>query len=118
RADNVGVRAHIAVSKLFASYASAVNDATAAIQIGLKAASLSQAAGHTDLAISLMGETALHMIGTGRLHQTQQLTQQAIVLGRKPGAFVLPVIGWPMIWQAEVLREWNQLEAAHSLVEE
>jgi len=117
RADNV-VRAHIAVSKLFASYASSVNDAAAAIQMGLQAASLRQAAGHSDLAISIMGETALHMIGTGHLHQTQQLTQQAILLGRKPEAFVLPVIGWPMAWQAEVLREWNQLEAARSLAEE
>ncbi len=79
--------------------------------MGLQAASLRQAAGHTDLAISIMGETALHMIGTGHLHQTQQLTQQAILLGRKPEAFVLPVIGWPMAWQAEVLREWNQLDA-------
>jgi len=65
-----------------------------------------------------MGLTAMHMIGTGRLHQIQQLTEQAIVLGRKPGAFVLPTVGWPMLWQAEVLREWNQLEAARSLAEE
>ena len=65
-----------------------------------------------------MGATALHMLGTGRLHQTQQLTQQAILLGSKPGGFVLPVVGWPMVWQAEVLREWNQLEAARSLAEE
>ena len=96
RADNFDVRAHIAVSKLFASYSSSVNDAAAAVQMGLQAASLSQAAGNTAQAISLMGETALHMIGTGRLHQTQRLTQQAILLGSKPGAFVLPVVGWPM----------------------
>jgi len=117
-ADNVGVRGHLAVSKLFASYASSVNDATAAVQIGLQGASLCQAAGNTDQAITIMGEAALHMIGTGHLHQTQRLTQQAILLGRKPGAFVLPVVGWPMLWQAEVLRERNELEAARSLVEE
>ncbi|HEX3640034.1 MAG TPA: LuxR C-terminal-related transcriptional regulator, partial [Ktedonobacteraceae bacterium] len=117
RADNV-VHGHIGVSKLCASYASCVNDAAAAVQMGLQDASSSQAAGHTDLAISLMSLTAMHMIGTGRLHQTQQLTQQATLLGRKPGAFVLPAVGWPMVWQAEVLREWNQLEAARSLVKE
>jgi LuxR family maltose regulon positive regulatory protein len=116
-ADNA-LHGHIGVSKLFASYASCINDATAAIQMGLQAASLRQAAGNTALAISIMGETALHMIGTGHLHQTRQLTQQAIVLGRKPGTFVLPMVGWPMLWQAEVLREWNQLEAAHALAEE
>ena len=118
RADNVGVRTHIAATKLFASYASSANDAAAAVQMGLQAASLSEAAGHTAQAISLMGTTAMHMIGTGRLHQTQQLTQQAILLGNKPGAFVLPAVGWSIAWQAEVLREWNQLEAARSLVEE
>ena len=54
-----------------------------------------------------MGETALHMIGTGRLHQTQQLTQQAIVLGSKPGAFVLPVVGWPMAQYCELKQHWE-----------
>src|SRR5947207_15370297 len=89
-ADNFGARAHIAVIRLIASYSSSVNDAMAGIQIGLQAASFNQAAGNTDQAISLTGVTAMHMIGTGRLHQTQQLTQQAILRGRKPGAFVLP----------------------------
>ncbi len=117
-ADNVGVRAHIAATKLIAAYASSANDAAAAVQMGLQGASLSQAEGNTDQAISLMSLTAMHMIGTGRLHQTQQLTQQAILLGSKPGAFVLPAVGWSIVWQAEVLREWNQLEAARSLVEE
>ena len=116
-ADNA-LHGHTGVSKLFASYASCVNDATTAVQMALQVASLREAAGNTDVAISLMGETALHMIGTGRLHQTQQLTQQAMLLGSKPGAFVLSVVGWPMLWQAEVLREWNQLEVAHSLAEE
>ena len=116
-ADNA-LRGYLGVSKLFASYASCVNDAASAVQIGLQSASLSQTTGNTAQAISTMGETALHMIGTGCLHQTQRLTQQAILLGRKPETFVLPVVGWPMVWQAEVLREWNQLEAARSLAEE
>jgi len=118
RADNVGIHAHIAATKLIASYASSANDAAVAIQMGLQGVSSSQTAGNTDQAISLMGLTAMHMIGTGHLHQIQRLTQQAILLGSKPGAFVLPAVGWPMLWQAEVLREWSQLEAARSLVEE
>jgi LuxR family maltose regulon positive regulatory protein len=65
-----------------------------------------------------MGLTSVHMIGTGRLHDTQRLAQQAILLGQKPDAFVLPAVGWPMVWQAEVLREWNELEAALSCIEE
>jgi LuxR family maltose regulon positive regulatory protein len=117
-ADNVGSRAHLSVTRLCASYASSINDAEAALQIGLQASSLNQAAGNTDQAVSIMGVTALHMIGTGKLHETHQLTQQAILLGSKPGAFVLPRIGWPTLLQAEVLREWNELDAALSSIEE
>jgi len=118
KADNFDVGAQIAASKLFASYASSLNDATGAIQMGLQGASLSKAVGNTHHAISLTGETALHMIGTGHLHETQRQTQQAILLGHKLETFVLPVVGWPMIWQAEILREWNELEAANSLAQE
>ncbi len=118
KADNVGARAHLAVTKLFASYSSSINDAQAAIQIGLQVSSHNQAAGNTDQVVSILGVTAMHMIGTGQLHETHRLTQQAIRLGSETGAFVLPRIGWPTLFQAEVLREWNQLDAALSLAEE
>src|SRR5258708_7037058 len=118
KADNVGARAHLAVTKLFASYSSSINDAQAAIQIGLQVSSHTQAAGNTDQVVSILGVTAMHMIGTGQLHETHRLTQQAIRLGSETGAFVLPRIGWPTLFQAEVLREWNQLDAALSLAEE
>jgi len=117
-ANNFGARAHIAVTQIFITYSSSVNDATAAIQVGLQASSFNQTTGNTDQAISIMGETALHMIGTGRLHETQRVAQQAILLDRQPSAFATPRVGWPMIWQAEILREWNKLDAALSCVEE
>jgi LuxR family maltose regulon positive regulatory protein len=117
-ADNVGIHGRLAMSKLFASYASCANDARTAVQIGLQGASWCQVADHHDLAICAYEMTASHLIGTGRLHQAQQLTQDVLLLGSKQGAFVLPAGGQPMIWQAEVLREWNQLEVARSLVEE
>ena len=118
KADSVGAHAHLAVTKLFASYSSPINDAQAAIQIGLQASSHNQAAGNTDQAVSIIGVTAMHMIGAGQLHETHRLIQQAILLGSQSGAFVLPRIGWPTLFQAEVLREWNQLDAALSLAEE
>jgi len=114
-ADNFGARTHIAVTQILASYLSSVNNAAAAVQMGLEAGSLNQAAGHMDQAISLMGLTAKLMVGTGQLCKIEQLIQQAIRLGSKPGAFT---VGWPMVWQAEVLREWNQLDAALSCIEE
>lgn len=117
-ADNYGAHAHLAVARLFASYTSSVNDGDAAIEIGLQASSLNRATGNTDQAISILGETALHMIGTGRLYETQRLVQQATLLGRKPDTFASPRVGWPMVWQAEVLRERNELDAALSCIEE
>jgi LuxR family maltose regulon positive regulatory protein len=57
------------------------------------------------------------MIGAGRLHKTQQLAQQAILLGQKPDGLASPGVGWPTIWQAEVLRERNELDAALSYIE-
>lgn len=65
-----------------------------------------------------MGVTALRMIEAGRLHEAQQLIQQAIHLGRQEGKPVLLEVGWPMALQAEILREWNQLDEALSLTRE
>jgi len=31
---------------------------------------------------------------------------------------VLPEVGWPAVLRADILREWNELEAAHALAEE
>ena len=58
------------------------------------------------------------MIGVGQLHEIKQLTQQAMQLGRKGAGFSAPGIGYPAALQAEILREWNQLEAAHTLIGE
>jgi LuxR family maltose regulon positive regulatory protein len=58
------------------------------------------------------------MIGTGKLHEALQLTEQTMQLGRRPRALVLPEVGWPIAFQAEILREWNKLDAALSLVQE
>jgi LuxR family maltose regulon positive regulatory protein len=64
-----------------------------------------------------MGTTAMHMIGTGRLQEISRLIQQ-ILLGKPQGSLQLPYVGWPTVWQAEILRERNQLDAALSLAQE
>jgi len=116
--DNLMVRALVASTQLRAFYASLTNDAVRALESGLQASSLAQAAGLTTLAISLMGTTTLLMIGTGRLHETRRLTQRAMMLGRELRELVLPEVGWPTLLQAEILREWNQLDTALSLAQE
>lgn len=116
--ENAIGRALVALPQLMSYYTSNANDAVASVANGLQGGMLAQEAGHTTLAIILMGITAKHMIGAGRLHEAQQLTQQAMQLGEKPGGLTLPDVGWPAAFQAEILREWNQLDAAHALAQE
>ena len=118
KADNIGAHAHLGATRVFSSYASSINDAEAAIQFGLQTVAYQQAAGNPDQVVAILGLTAMHMIGTGRLHEVYRLTQQAILQGKQPGALVPPRIGWPIALQAEVLREWNDLDTALSLAEE
>jgi len=70
------------------------------------------------LAIFAAGLTATAMIGAGQLHEGQRLTQHAIHLGQISREHRLPDVGWPMVSQAEILREWNRLDTALSLVQE
>lgn len=117
-AQNYLVRAQVGMTQLNASYTSSANDAVAAVQSGLQALSLVQAAGQPTLAITAIGAIVMYMIGAGRLHEAQQLNQQAIVLGRQSGELVLSEVGYPTAFQAEILREWNELDAALSLAQE
>jgi LuxR family maltose regulon positive regulatory protein len=105
------------VAQLHAYYAFK-NDTVAAIQSGLHGGLLAQTAGYIPLAISLKGIAACYMVGAGRLHEAQQLTKQAMQLGKGRRELVLPDVGWPALFQAEILREWNQLDMALLLVKE
>jgi LuxR family maltose regulon positive regulatory protein len=115
--NSVG-RALVALPQLMSYYTSTANNAFASVASGLQGCLLAQSAEHTTLAIILMGITAKHMIGAGRLHEAQQLTNRAIQLGKKPEGLQLLDVGWPAAFQAEILREWNQLNAAYSLAQE
>jgi LuxR family maltose regulon positive regulatory protein len=117
-AENYLVRVQVAIAQIIASYASSENDAVAAVQYGLQGVSLAQTTGQPTLVICMMGTTVYYMIAAGRLHEAQQLTQQAILLGTNPEGLVLPDVGCPTFWQAEILRERNELDVAFSLTEE
>jgi len=117
-AENFAARAFVAWAQQRALYSSAANDAVAAMESGLQSGFLAQAAGKNALAIGAIGATVMYMIGTGRLHEGHRLTQQAVQLGAQLGGLVAPDVCWPTIWQAEILREWNQFDAALELTEE
>jgi len=57
------------------------------------------------------------MTTAGQLGEAHQLAQRAIYLGTA-GRIHVARYRWPMVWQADILREWNQLDAARALAEE
>jgi LuxR family maltose regulon positive regulatory protein len=116
-AENAIARVQVACAQLSYYYASLTNDAVASIKSGLQAVSLAQSSIRlTALTIDVMGGTVQHMIGTGQLHEAKQQAQQAVLLGTQYGEFLLAEVGWATVWLAEILREWNQIDDAYSLI--
>ena len=115
---NFVARSQVAVAQVYAYHASVANDSSAAVESGLQAVALAQAAGQPTLVIAMVGVAALHLLEMGRLNEVLRLTQQAMLLGKQPGERELPDVSLPAFFQAEVLRERNQLDAAHALIEE
>jgi LuxR family maltose regulon positive regulatory protein len=116
-ADNYFPRTLITWAQLYAYYYS-TNDAEAAIRSGLQGVSLAQTSGKSGVAITAMCIAGRHMKEAGQLYEAQQLAQQATQLGTKPGGLMSPEAGHPTVLQAEILREWNKLDAACALIEE
>jgi LuxR family maltose regulon positive regulatory protein len=114
---NALARIFLAFAQMTARVTSADNIVTAT-EIMLHGSRLAQKAGYTALAIAAMGTTVYCMTTAGQLAEAHRLAQEAIRLGTPSGGLVLPDVSWVMIWHAEVLREWNQLDAARALVEE
>lgn len=117
-AENYTVRALVALAQLISYYSSSANNIMAAIESGHQATLLAQVAGQPALAIKTMEVTAIALIAAGRLHEAKQLTQQAMQLGTQSAVSRFPEAGWAGVWLADVLREWNEVDAARSLVEE
>src|SRR6185369_2160399 len=90
------------------SYCSSVNDAAAAISYGYQAIFFTQEARQPVVGFCMIAITALYLIGAGRLHEAEQLIQQALLLQTPSDAPHYSEVGWVMIMQAEILRERNQ----------
>ena len=116
-AENFVARTQVSLAQYQACYVSSANDASSAIQSGLQAGSLARSAERNPLATIIMSTTAMYMIGAGHLHKARQLSQQAILQGSQREVR-LPEAGCPALFQAEILREWDQLDASLSLAQE
>jgi LuxR family maltose regulon positive regulatory protein len=100
------------------AYSTSGNDAEVAIHMGIQAISLAHKAGLDALVLASIAATVRCMIGAGRLHEAERLVKQGLQLGTKPTGVPLPQVGWIVLFQAEILREWNQLDAAQTVIEE
>jgi len=94
------------------------NDIEAAIHMGQQAITFAYQAEENAYLIGSMGITARFLIDMGRLHEAQELAQRGMQLGTKPIGVPSPHMGWITLFKAEILCEWNQLDAAQALVEE
>src|SRR5205807_4087973 len=116
-AEKHSIHAMINITKTETYYTSE-NDAEVAIHMGVQAISLAHKAGQDALVLGLMAVTVRCMIDAGRLHEAQRLVKQGLQLGTTPTGALLPQVGWIALFQAEILREWNQLDAAQAVIEE
>ncbi len=87
-------------------------DTRAASQASSEAAILSQAAGNTYVTLVALRGLALVKAAQGRLREAAELYRRALRLGLEQGYEMLPVMGYVHMGLGELLREWNDLEAA------
>jgi LuxR family maltose regulon positive regulatory protein len=106
----------ISITKTEAYYISE-NDAEIAIHMGIQAIGLVYKSGQDALVLAMMATTVRCMTDAGRLHEAEQLVKQGLQLGTKPRGVHLPQVGWIALFQAEILRQWNQLDAAQAVIE-
>jgi LuxR family maltose regulon positive regulatory protein len=116
--ENAAFRAIVASVNSGACYTSSLNDAMTAIKMGYQGALLAQQAGQPVVALCMMSLNSIYLIGAGRLHEAERLTQQALLQEPPSGDPHLPEIGWITFCRAEILRERNELACAYSLARE
>ncbi len=114
--ENAPFHVIVTLAKSIACY---TNDAMAAIQYDYQALQLTREAREpAAVTFCIVASAAIHLIGAGRLHEAEQLTQQALLQEAQSSGSRLPEEGWLMIMQAEILRERNELASAHALARE
>ena len=81
----------------------------------LETSALMQAAGNSGAAINFMSVAAYFLHFQGHLHQAWRLLERAIEFASQPGVPPSALVDLPRSHQAELLREWNQLDRALEL---
>ena len=116
--DNNMVRAVICKTRAIVYYSSSLNEAEAAVKGILQSVSFARAAGQSALAVGLASTLLPCLIAAGQLHEAQRMSYQIIGQEEQSAGPVFSDGGWPAIFRADILREWNTLDNACSLAEE
>jgi LuxR family maltose regulon positive regulatory protein len=108
-----------AISRVLANitYASS-GDIPKSIQVFQENIRRCLAAGNITIAGALMSELGELRTIQGRLHEAKATYEQAIEQTVDAGGTSMPVAGLAMIGLGNLLREWNQLESAETLLNE
>ena len=112
--QNIEVQAEVAVAEHMAYFS--LGEFVPAIQKALEANTLFEAEGIVSQSIYMLNSAAYCLIRCGHLHEAWELLEQASAVGSRAGGFPVPSIGVILAQQAEILREWNQLDAALDFV--
>lgn len=94
-----------------------LGEAVPATQRNLEASQLMQAARQTSIATSFLSSAASLLIMRGRLYEAWQCCEHAIGLSRLEGYSLAVEVGHVSLYQMDILREWNQLDAAQELAQ-
>src|SRR5207248_2577979 len=88
------------------------------LESGRRACSIARKPELTPFAISLMAAVPTYLMGAGKLNEAMQMIQQALDLGKQPGGLMMAETVYPTNMQADIQREWNQLDRASDLIRE
>jgi ATP-dependent transcriptional regulator len=114
-AQDIIIRAQVLLAQAKIYLYTSANDAAQAYQNALQASLLVHEVGNIGLETFYKGIAAFSLVAMGRLHETQQLTQQVIEQRKETGEILLPEVSWSYTFQADIQREWNQLDTAQNL---
>ena len=106
------LRSHIVIAQSMAYTSS--GDVVPAIQLALEAGALAQAVGVWTATTCLIA-AASNFLYQGRLHAAWNLLERVTEMCRPRSSDLVLSLGLLSAYQADILREWNQLDAAYDL---
>jgi LuxR family maltose regulon positive regulatory protein len=77
-----------------------------------RAREIAEECGNVPMAVSAVAYMAYQQAKQGRLHEAYETNREALALAVRPDGRQLPAAGLPYVKMGDLMREWNDLEAA------